>query len=124
MGGWIGLATVCCMIAVGLAMGFTARRSYVGRKRPSRLLSMTTDRSAKEAHELILKLVEPGKYKLEEDHLDQGLLTLASNPTAFSWGFFLPIYIEASEGGQTKVTIGIESKFIQAGPVVTHHHKN
>jgi hypothetical protein len=121
---WLGaLLPTGLLITFGLLRGFYARRSYAGRKRPSRILTLTTPRPWKEVRESLISLSTKGIYKLEEDQPDQQLLTLSSRPTGFSWGFFFPVYGDFAEGGGTQLTIGIESKFIQAGPVVTHHHR-
>lgn len=122
-GAWIGLTVGLVVMGLGFAVAFTARRSYVGRNRPSRLLSLTTDRSSQEVREALLALAQCSKYKLEEDKPEHQLVTLSSRPTAFSWGFFFPIYIEPQKDGPTQLTIGIESKVFQYGPIVTHHHQ-
>jgi hypothetical protein len=105
-----------------LFLGFTRRRSYVQRSRPSKILTLTTDRPLEEVRELVLSLTTTGKYHLEEDKPECGLITLSSTPTTFSWGFFLPVYVEPVDG-KVRVSIGIETKFVQFGPIVTHHHK-
>jgi hypothetical protein len=122
-GALIGLAVGVTMAGIGLLVAYTARRSYLDRSRPRKVISFTTDKPADRVRAALLGLADGGKYKVEEDHPERCLMTLGSNPTLFSFGFFFPVYIEPQQNGPTQLTIGIESKFMQAGPVVTHHHE-
>jgi hypothetical protein len=117
----IGLASGLVLSAGGLAIALTARRSYVSRRRPTRLLTLTTRRSPEEVRAGVTSLAS---YELVEDLPDRRLITLKSRPTLFSWGFFFPIYLDSQPNATTQVTVGIESRAFQmAGPVVIHHHK-
>lgn len=122
-GALIGALVGLLFAGIGLVVALLARRSYVSRKRPAKLLTLTTDCTPEQVREALLALSHAGRYKLDEDRPEQRLITLSTKPTMFSWGFFLPIYVEPRDGGATEVTIGIESRFFQVGPVVTHHHQ-
>ncbi|MEV0701948.1 hypothetical protein AB0I53_29095 [Saccharopolyspora sp. NPDC050389] len=49
-------------------------------------------------------------------------MLLSSRPTAFTWGFFYPAVVYA-EGAGTRVDLGIKSKAVQYGPLVTQAHR-
>src|SRR5579862_3146097 len=123
-GALIGLAVGAVMAGLGLFVAYTARRSYLGRRRPKKEISFMTDKPSDRIRATLLGMAEIGKYKVEEDLPEKQLITLSSKPTLFSFGFFFPVYIEPQQNGATQLTIGIESKFVQTGPVVTHHHKH
>ncbi|ANN17901.1 hypothetical protein SD37_21125 [Amycolatopsis orientalis] len=63
----------------------------------------------------------PTGYSVEDHDATRGIVILSSRPTAFTWGFFYPAVIHA-EGAGTRVDVGIKSKLIQYGPLVTRAH--
>ncbi len=69
----------------------------------------------------LLELAKSKGYTIEETSELQ--IVLADQPTATSWGFFYPITLSTKPDGTTILTIGIKSRLMQFGPVVSKHHK-
>ncbi len=63
-----------------------------------------------------------GKFAHEDSDAARGIIILTTKPTFATWGFFYPVHISASAGGST-VTIGIRSRILQLGPLVTSAHR-
>lgn len=64
-----------------------------------------------------------GEFKVEDADAENGLVLLTTKPTFGTWGFFYPVEISAQPGGGSIVRIGIKSRVIQIGPLVTKWHK-
>jgi hypothetical protein len=60
--------------------------------------------------------------KVHDSDPDRLVVVLASSVTVFSYGFFYPVFIAAKGSGST-LEVGIKSRAVQWGPVVTHNHK-
>jgi hypothetical protein len=63
-----------------------------------------------------------GKYRVDDADAASHALVLSVPPSPFTWGFFFPIWITPGTGGGSVVEIGIRSKLIQIGPLVTRAH--
>ncbi len=62
------------------------------------------------------------RIKVHDSDPDRLVLVLATSATVFSYGFFYPVFIVANGPGST-IEIGIKSRAVQWGPVVTNNHK-
>jgi hypothetical protein len=49
-------------------------------------------------------------------------IVLGTEMSLLSWGFFFPLYYQEDDKG-IRIEVGIESKALQWGPVVTHEFK-
>ena len=63
-----------------------------------------------------------GKFRVDDRDASAKILVLSSPITFGTWGFLYPVYIHA-DGAGSRIEIGIASKFIQFGPLVTKWHK-
>ena len=61
-------------------------------------------------------------YRVDDADANRTLLVLSSPPTFATWGFLYPIMIVPSATGGSQIDIGISSRFIQFGPLVTKWH--
>lgn len=64
----------------------------------------------------------PAGYSVVDTDPGRGLVLLDSRTTFATWGFFYPILVTPEPTG-TRVEIGIKSKAIQYGPLVTREHR-
>jgi hypothetical protein len=62
------------------------------------------------------------RIKVHDSDTARGVVVLATGVTGFSWGFFYPVFVTPAGSGST-IEIGIKSRAIQWGPVVTNNHK-
>lgn len=64
----------------------------------------------------------PAGYSVEDADPARRIVILSSRPTLFTLGFFYPTFVY-TEGGGTRVDLGIKSKAFQYGPLVTRDHR-
>jgi hypothetical protein len=118
---WIGFvvgATTVALVAFPVAM--LRKGGHLVKKRPRRVTAWSTPLAPDEA---LKAAVEVGKqHRLAVDTEAQGCVVLRSSMTAFTWGFFFPIYAARGDDGVTRVEVGIASRFFQYGPLVTRAH--
>ncbi len=62
------------------------------------------------------------RVKVADIDPERGVILLSTPMTLFSWGFFYPLFITPSGAGST-IEVGIVSRTLQWGPVVTNNHK-
>jgi len=86
-----------------------------------RVLRVTTAADPKTAFDRISTI--GGKFKVDDRDGQMHTLVLSSSITFGTWGFLYPVFIRAEQGGGSTIEIGISSKFIQVGPLVTKWHK-
>jgi hypothetical protein len=98
-------------VVAGLRRG-KVRKHFIGAKQ----IDVVVLAEPALAFEAIKQVGEP--FHVDDSDADSKRIVLSSNPTVFSWGFFYPIEIAPFERG-SKITIGIKSKFLWAGSIVT-----
>ena len=64
-----------------------------------------------------------GRYRVDDADPATRRLVLSSSVTLFSWGFFYPIEIHPHGTAGARIEVGIQSRLIQWGPVVTNAHQ-
>jgi hypothetical protein len=65
---------------------------------------------------------QPTGYSIDDTDPARGIVILSSPPRSFDLGFFYPTMIHP-EGTGTGIEVGIKSKVIQYGPLVTRAHR-
>lgn len=109
------------IVVVGLVVAFTRKSSLaqVGRTRRMRQLQ-----SSLPPHLALARIIEgtPAHGFVVEEHAPGKGALLSTKPTFTSWGFFYPVFVSPRPGGSL-IEIGIASKFVQVGPLVTSAHK-
>lgn len=90
--------------------------------KPRTLRSLSTTLDARATFKAILKFATKTGYEVEAFDEENGRLVLSDRPTITTWGFFYPIFISTVKERQTLVEIGIKSRLIQVGPLVTRKH--
>ncbi|GAA1222955.1 hypothetical protein GCM10009676_00160 [Prauserella halophila] len=64
----------------------------------------------------------PDGFSVVDTDPGRGLVLLDSRISAATWGFFYPVLVTPEHTG-TRVEIGIKSKAVQYGPLVTRQHR-
>lgn len=99
------------------------------RKMPAHSAQMTSRRMSLTAPLAPAAVVEKlrnarwERIKLHDSDPARGVVVLATGTTIFSWGFFYPVFVTPRGAGST-IEVGIKSRAVQWGPVVTNNHKS
>lgn len=64
----------------------------------------------------------PPGFSVADADPGRGMVLLESGMSATTWGFFYPVLVTPEPTG-TRVELGIKSKAIQYGPLVTRQHR-
>lgn len=110
------------VVLIGLAYVFASFRrgkvSRVSKSGSTRTLQIAAD------PDLVFKTLSGpfDRYKVDDADATRRIVVLSIPPSLFAWGFFFPVWIEASPSGGSLVEIGIESKLFQWGPIVSRAH--
>lgn len=113
----IGVAVMAVVIVVMLMRPPPAIDAVFGGKR----LGFSTKVPVTEAYRAVSNFPQG---KLSVVRADEGLkrVILADGMGWTSWGFYYPVDFVARHDGGTDINIGIRSKAIQFGPLVTRAH--
>ena len=115
------LIVVVLILGIGFAVAFS-RRGVARTARPtSRSRSIDVALAPEQAFERIAAMPR-GTYRVDDHDRDRRTIVLSSNPTGFTWGFLYPVFVTPTSGGGSRVEVGIRSRFIQVGPLVTGAH--
>jgi hypothetical protein len=114
--------TPLLLVVIGYLVAVSRTGKVAGASMGGRRLEVHTPADPKTAFERILTI--GGKFKVDDRDPEGKILVLSSSVTFGTWGFLYPVYIHpAADGGGSHILIGIHSKFIQWGPLVTKWHK-
>ena len=62
------------------------------------------------------------RYKVDDVDPENRVVVLSVPPGILSWGFFFPVWVKPGPDGGSIVEIGIQSRLVQWGPIVSHAH--
>lgn len=112
------------LIMLGICISVAQMRngSSVLGQRPRRIRSLTTALSPQETLKIIIRTAQHDGYKIPAIDLENDQLVLEEPTSVMSWGFFFPVIVSQQSDRSTLVEIGIMSKLIQFGPIVTRSH--
>lgn len=114
------MSVVLVMVAVALFIAFRRKGSVASTRLGSRRIELTSPLDPSSVFTRLSRLA--GDYRVDDASAEQNIVVLSSRPSAVSWGFFYPVVIRAAGTGST-IEVGVQSKIIQWGPVVTRAHK-
>jgi hypothetical protein len=117
---WIFVAIPLAMWGVGLLVAYSRRGSVRTASLGSRRLELGTPADPATAFSRIQTI--GGRFKVDDADPNAKILVLSTNPSFATWGFLYPVFIHAEPGGGSRIEIGIHSRFIQIGPLVTRAH--
>jgi hypothetical protein len=101
-------------------IAITRKAQDAVKEKPRNLRALTTPMTYSDAINRLLQAAPAQGYKVEDVTPDGSRVILSTPITFLSYGFFYPIYFSAVPGG-TMVEVGIASRALQWGPVVTHN---
>ena len=109
------------LVTVGYLIAFTKK----GKVATVRMGSRVTDVRVPMDPDSVFRKLQGigGLYKVDDADPQQHILVLSSGVTLFSWGFLYPVFIRR-EGSGSVIQVGIQSKFIQWGPIVGRAHRD
>lgn len=108
------------VVAIGFIVASSRRGSVSGTRIGSRQLVLHTPADPATVFGRLRML--GGKYRTDDSDATRNIIVLSSSPTFATWGFLYPVHIEADDSG-SRIVIGIQSRFVQWGPLVTSAHK-
>jgi hypothetical protein len=116
---WIFVVIPLAMWGIGLLIAYSRRGSVRSATLGSRRLEIHTPADPNSAFERIRAI--GGRFKVDDADPSARILVLSTNPSFATWGFFYPVFIHPAGNG-SRIEIGIHSRFIQIGPLVTRAH--
>jgi hypothetical protein len=117
---WLFIVIPAIVVGLGLLFAFTRRGSVGGTTIGSRRLELHVPGDPATVFTRLLQLA--GRYKVDDSDREHRIVVFSSSPTLATWGFFYPVIVHAAASG-SRIEIGIQSKLIQMGPLVTRAHK-
>ena len=119
------LAVIISIIVLtsGLIIAAMRKGSVALKSKSKRLKSITTTTNPHETLKIIIFFAQQSNYKVSALDETKYQLVLDESPTLTSWGFFYPIFISQHADNATLIEVGIKSKFVQIGPIVSRHHE-
>lgn len=115
----IGTSFTLFFIILLFVIAATRKGGDLLTKKPKKITSFTSDKNISEIFQKLLHFSQISSYKVEAIDETKFILILGENANLNGFGFFYPIYLSEDSDGKTKIEVGIKSKAIQAGPVVT-----
>lgn len=108
------------VVAIGFIVASSRRGSVSGTQIGTRMIELHTPADPATVFGRLRAL--GGKYRTDDSDPAQSIIVLSSSPTFATWGFLYPVHIHATDSG-SRIVIGIQSRFVQWGPLVTSAHK-
>jgi len=124
----LALPTVISIYPILIYISKTRKATLHLKQKPKRLLGFITNQSPKKIIEQVTLIASTINYTIENIDESIGRIILSSSPNWITgwitgWGFFYPVYVSIQNDGNTLVEVGIKSRLIQGGPLVTRAHK-
>jgi hypothetical protein len=119
---WIFFAIPVVVVSVGFLVALTRRGSVTGTRIGSRCHEIVSAGDPATMFERLRGIGAP--YRIDDEDARAKILVLSSPPTFATWGFLYPVVVTPAAGGGSRIQIGITSRFIQFGPLVTRAHAN
>jgi hypothetical protein len=93
------------------------------KNKPKKIMAFIAPMQHADVMKTVIRFAQQSGYKVD-DIADTGWrIILSESPTFTTWGFFYPVYMSPHPNGGTLVEVGIKSKAIQMGPIVTRKHE-
>jgi hypothetical protein len=110
-------------LCFGYGFAMTRKGSWALQVKPQRIESFSTRMSLEESLASIICFAQESGYKISNLDEMANRIVLEEPTSLWSYGFFFPVFISKQRDGDTLISVGIKSKFIQYGPVVSRSHR-
>lgn len=111
------------MVGLFISIADACKAPSAKQARPSRLMSFVVPFPSHEIMKISIRFAQQTGYQICAIDPEHDFLTLGTGATFTSWGFFYPIYLSPQSDHSTRVEVGIMSKAVQIGPIVSRHHE-
>jgi hypothetical protein len=120
----MGFGTIFIIVIIGIGWLISASKKSPKNienalNSSSKIISFSTNVDKLTTLKIIIGFAQRNGYKVDSFDENQYNPVLSDSISATTWGFFYPIDIETSSDGSTIVKVGIKSKVIQVGPIVS-----
>jgi hypothetical protein len=117
---WSVIVIPGVVMAVGLLIAFLRKGSVASTRMGTRRIEVV---SAMDPAAVFARLTRiTGDLKVDDASPDAKIVILSSSPSLVTWGFLYPVIIHAAGTG-SRIEVGVLSKVLQWGPLVTRAHK-
>lgn len=118
IGGLVGGLSV---MIVGYPIALTRKGSVRKARMGTRHLEIRTPIDPQSAFERIRTIGSP--FKVDDADAQENIIVLSTPVSFATWGFLYPVFVHP-DGAGSRIDIGIESKFMQFGPIVGKKHRD
>jgi hypothetical protein len=119
----IGLIAGVVVVCVGLIVASMRSGASAMNQRPRRIQYFAAWGTPDVLLKAIIRFAQMSGYKIDAIDEAGGRLVLSDSASFTSWGFFYPVFLTYQGNGSTVIEVGIKSKLVQVGPIVTRHHE-
>jgi hypothetical protein len=119
----VGLIVGVVLVCVGLVVASMRSGASAMSQRPRRIQYFAAWGTPDVILKAIIRFAQMGGYKIDAIDEAGGRIVLSESANFTSWGFFYPVFLTYQGNGQTIIEVGIKSKLVQVGPIVTRHHE-
>jgi hypothetical protein len=117
---WVFVLIPLVIVGLGFLIASMRRGSVSGTHLGSRRHTLHNAADPAMVFERLRAIGHP--YRVDDADPEHRILVLSSPPTFATWGFLYPIVITPDGSGGSQIQLGITSRFIQFGPLVTKWH--
>lgn len=122
----IFLTSFFVILLIGACIGYlvaaTRKGSWALKVKPQRMELVSTMISPEESLASIICFALASGYKISNLDEMANRVVLEESISIWSYGFFFPVLVTKHPDGYTLIKVGIKSKFIQYGPIVSRSH--
>jgi hypothetical protein len=122
-GALIGALVGMVVVTIGLIVAATRKGASAVKNRPKKILAFIAPMPPAEVMKSVIRYGQQSGYRIDDIANPGWRIILSEKPSFTTWGFFYPVYMTANQQGGTLVEVGIKSRFIQMGPIVTRKHE-
>jgi hypothetical protein len=122
-GALIGAIVGVVIVTIFLIVGAMRKGTSAVKNKPKKILAFIAPMQHPDVMKTVIRFAQQSGYKVDDIANPGWRIILSDSPTFTSYGFFYPVYMSPQPNGGTLVEVGIKSKAIQWGPIVTRKHE-
>lgn len=122
-GALIGAMVGLVIVTVFLVVAAMRKGTSAVKNKPGKILAFIAPMQHPDVMKTVIRFAQQSGYKVDDIANTGWRIILGDSPTFTSYGFFYPVYMSSQPDGSTLIEVGIKSKAIQWGPIVTRKHE-